>query len=183
MGRNPEDFLMEDVSPEELFISVLSISLSLLMASFALVLSAICPSLCLHLTLSDSKLCPIPMTPNGHLDPSLPLGGHLGPAGAMGPAPRLSLQPDPGLMTLDSRKSSMMSFGRMSYDQRSLVSPVVGFGGCYLLECVGGPWSEVPATLVSLVPRLGHQTVQLKTGRDHVCGIPGRSRTGPGNKE
>lgn len=64
------------------------------------------------------------MTPNGHLDPSLPLGGHLGSAGAMGPAPRLSLQPDPVLVALDSRKSSVMSLGRMSYDQRSLVSLV-----------------------------------------------------------
>ncbi|XP_051015982.1 voltage-dependent T-type calcium channel subunit alpha-1I [Acomys russatus] len=70
----------------------------------------------------DLKLCPIPMTPNGHLDPSLPLGGHLGPAGAMGTAPRLSLQPDPVLVALDSRKSSVMSLSRMSYDQRSLSS-------------------------------------------------------------
>uniref|UniRef100_A0A8C7EIS6 Voltage-dependent T-type calcium channel subunit alpha n=1 Tax=Neovison vison TaxID=452646 RepID=A0A8C7EIS6_NEOVI len=71
---------------------------------------------------ADPKLCPIPMTPNGHLDPSLPLGGHLGPAGAAAPAPRLSLQPDPVLVALGSRKSSVMSLGRMSYDQRSLSS-------------------------------------------------------------
>ncbi|KAM5289144.1 voltage-dependent T-type calcium channel subunit alpha-1I [Ctenodactylus gundi] len=70
----------------------------------------------------DLKLCPIPMTPNGHLDPSLSLGGHLGPSGAVGPAPHLSLQPDPMLVALESRKSSVMSLGRMSYDQRSLSS-------------------------------------------------------------
>ncbi|XP_005067058.2 voltage-dependent T-type calcium channel subunit alpha-1I isoform X2 [Mesocricetus auratus] len=70
----------------------------------------------------DLKLCPIPMTPNGHLDPGLPLGGHPGPTGAMGTAPRLSLQPDPVLVALDSRKSSVMSLGRISYDQRSLSS-------------------------------------------------------------
>ncbi|XP_053440941.1 voltage-dependent T-type calcium channel subunit alpha-1I isoform X1 [Nycticebus coucang] len=70
----------------------------------------------------DPKLCPVPMTPNGHLDPSLPLAGHLGPAGAVAPAPRLSLQPDPVLVALGSRKSSVMSLGRMSYDQRSLSS-------------------------------------------------------------
>uniref|UniRef100_A0A8D1BVN5 Voltage-dependent T-type calcium channel subunit alpha n=1 Tax=Sus scrofa TaxID=9823 RepID=A0A8D1BVN5_PIG len=70
----------------------------------------------------DPKLCPIPMTPNGHLDPSLPLGGRLGPAGSAASAPRLSLQPDPMLMALGSRKSSVMSLGRMSYDQRSLSS-------------------------------------------------------------
>ncbi|XP_045690899.1 voltage-dependent T-type calcium channel subunit alpha-1I isoform X1 [Phyllostomus hastatus] len=69
----------------------------------------------------DPKLCPIPLTPNGHLDPNLPLGGHLGPAGAAAPA-RLSLQPDPVLVALGSRKSSVMSLGRVSYDQRSLSS-------------------------------------------------------------
>ncbi|KAB1269462.1 Voltage-dependent T-type calcium channel subunit alpha-1I [Camelus dromedarius] len=66
----------------------------------------------------DPKLCPIPMTPNGHLDPNLPLGGHLAAASA----PRFSVQPDPVLMALDSRKSSVMSLGRVSYDQRSLSS-------------------------------------------------------------
>ncbi|KAM8777243.1 voltage-dependent T-type calcium channel subunit alpha-1I [Rhynchonycteris naso] len=69
----------------------------------------------------DSKLCPIPMTPNGHLDPNLPMGGYLGPSGAVAPA-RLSLQPDPVLVALGSRKSSVMSLGRLSYDQRSLSS-------------------------------------------------------------
>ncbi|XP_058164815.1 voltage-dependent T-type calcium channel subunit alpha-1I [Dasypus novemcinctus] len=71
---------------------------------------------------ADPKLCPIPMTPNGHLDPSLPLGGHLGPTAAAAPGPCLSLQPDPVLVALGSRKSSVMSLGRMSYDQRSLSS-------------------------------------------------------------
>nr|XP_031527702.1 LOW QUALITY PROTEIN: voltage-dependent T-type calcium channel subunit alpha-1I [Vicugna pacos] len=66
----------------------------------------------------DPKLCPVPMTPNGHLDPNLPLGGHLAAASA----PRFSVQPDPVLMALDSRKSSVMSLGRVSYDQRSLSS-------------------------------------------------------------
>lgn len=63
------------------------------------------------------------MTPNGHLDPSLPLGAHLGPFGAAAPTPRLSLQPDPVLVALGSRKNSVMSLGRVSCDQRSLVSP------------------------------------------------------------
>ncbi|XP_036862815.2 voltage-dependent T-type calcium channel subunit alpha-1I isoform X3 [Manis javanica] len=70
----------------------------------------------------DPKLCPILMTPNGHLDPNLPLDGRLGPTGAAAPAPRLSLQPDPVLVALGSRKSSVMSLGRVSYDQRSLSS-------------------------------------------------------------
>lgn len=116
-------------------------------------LSICCLSLCVHLT-PDLKLCPIPMTPNGHLDPSLPLGGHLGPSGAADPAARLSLQPDPMLMALDSRKSSVMSLGRMSYDQRSLVSPV----GCSGWVLLGG----------------GRETVWPKPGRGAIiCPIPG----------
>ncbi|XP_040842071.1 voltage-dependent T-type calcium channel subunit alpha-1I [Ochotona curzoniae] len=70
----------------------------------------------------DPKLFPLPLTPNGHLDPSLPLAGHLGPSGAAAPGPRLSLPPDPVLLALESRKSSVMSLGRLSYDQRSLSS-------------------------------------------------------------
>nr|KAF6367781.1 calcium voltage-gated channel subunit alpha1 I [Myotis myotis] len=72
-------------------------------------------------SLGDPKLYPIPLTPNGHLDLSLPLCGHLGPVGTAAPA-RLSLQPDPMLVALGSRKSSVMSLGRVSYDQRSLSS-------------------------------------------------------------
>ncbi|KAK1341634.1 hypothetical protein QTO34_018051 [Cnephaeus nilssonii] len=72
-------------------------------------------------SIGDPKLYPIPLTPNGHLDLSLPLCGHLGPAGPAAPA-RLSLQPDPMLVALGSRKSSVMSLGRVSYDQRSLSS-------------------------------------------------------------
>lgn len=86
------------------------------------------------------------MTPNGHLDPNLPLGGHLGPAGTVAPAPRLSLQPDPMLVALGSRKSSVMSLGRVSYDQRSLVSPCGAL--CMATPCWGGvegPWALVPA--------------------------------------
>ncbi|XP_045443424.1 voltage-dependent T-type calcium channel subunit alpha-1I isoform X3 [Pipistrellus kuhlii] len=83
-------------------------------------------------SLGDPKLCPIPLTPNGHLDLSLPLCGHLGPAGPAAPA-RLSLQPDPMLVALGSRKSSVMSLGRVSYDQRSLSS---SRSSCY------GPWGR-----------------------------------------
>lgn len=118
MGSDQEDFLVEEVSPEKLFCYCPCLFLHLT-ASFALV----CPSFCLYLNPPDPKLCPIPMTPNGHLDPNIPLGGHLGPTGAAASAPRLSLQPDPVLMALGSRKSSVMSLGRVSYDQRSLVSP------------------------------------------------------------
>ncbi|XP_006890168.1 PREDICTED: voltage-dependent T-type calcium channel subunit alpha-1I [Elephantulus edwardii] len=77
----------------------------------------------------DLKLCPVPMTPNGHLDPTLPLCGHLGSTGGTAPTPRLSLQPDPMLVALGSRKSSVMSLGRMSYDQRSLSSSRSSYHG------------------------------------------------------
>lgn len=124
---------------------------------------------CLHLTPPDPKLCPIPMTPNGHLDPNLPLGGHLGLAGAAAPAPRLSLQPDPMLVALGSRKSSVMSLGRASYDQRSLVSPCgVLWVATSCWVCAEGFW-EVPASSASDgYPGLGHQTVQPEPGRGDV---------------
>lgn len=119
MGSTQEDFLVEEVSPEKLFFSV-TVHVCFFISRLLLLLSAP-PSV--YLNPPDPKLCPIPMTPNGHLDPNLPLGGRLGPTGAAASAPRLSLQPDPVLMALGSRKSSVMSLGRVSYDQRSLVSP------------------------------------------------------------
>lgn len=95
------------------------------------------------------------MTPNGHLDPNLPLDGRLGPTGAAAPAPRLSLQPDPVLVALGSRKSSVMSLGRVSYDQRSLVSSS-GCSGCVLpAGCVlRGPGRSIWQSSFRLVPRL-----------------------------
>ncbi|ETE66370.1 Voltage-dependent T-type calcium channel subunit alpha-1I, partial [Ophiophagus hannah] len=57
---------------------------------------------------SDPKLCAIPMTPNGHLDPSLPCLNQPGAtAGIMNPS-RNTLQSDI-LMALESRKSSSSS--------------------------------------------------------------------------
>lgn len=71
---------------------------------------------------SDPRLCAIPMTPNGHLDPSLPSSNQPVAAGGVTSSARNSLQPDQILIALGSRKSSVMSLGRMTYDQRSLVS-------------------------------------------------------------
>ncbi|XP_070610909.1 voltage-dependent T-type calcium channel subunit alpha-1I [Erythrolamprus reginae] len=57
---------------------------------------------------SDPKLCAIPMTPNGHLDPSLPCLNQPGAtAGMMNPS-RNTLQSDI-LKALESRKNSVMS--------------------------------------------------------------------------
>ncbi|KAL4681419.1 hypothetical protein H8959_006896 [Pygathrix nigripes] len=123
----------------------------------------------------DPKLFPIPMTPNGHLDPSLPLGGHLGPAGAAGPAPRLSLQPDPMLVALASRKSSVMSLGRMSYDQRSLSSSRSSYYGPWGRS---GAWASRRSSWNSLKhkpPSAEHESL-LSTERGggaRVCEVAG----------
>ncbi|XP_075583866.1 voltage-dependent T-type calcium channel subunit alpha-1I [Pelecanus crispus] len=71
---------------------------------------------------SDPKLCAIPVTPNGHLDPSLPSSNPPVAAGGVTNSSRNSLQPDQIRVAVGSRKSSVMSLGRMTYDQRSLSS-------------------------------------------------------------
>ncbi|NXC44387.1 CAC1I protein, partial [Penelope pileata] len=71
---------------------------------------------------SDPKLCAIPVTPNGHLDPSLPSSNPPMAVGGVTNSSRNSLQPDQIRVAVGSRKSSVMSLGRMTYDQRSLVS-------------------------------------------------------------
>ncbi|XP_066214565.1 voltage-dependent T-type calcium channel subunit alpha-1I isoform X4 [Saccopteryx leptura] len=106
----------------------------------------------------DSKLCPIPMTPNGHLDPNLPLGGHLGPSAAVAPA-HLSLQPDPVLVALGSRKSSVMSLGRLSYDQRSLSSSRSSYYGPWGRS---GAWASRRSSWNSLkhkLPSVEHESL------------------------
>ncbi|XP_064011287.1 voltage-dependent T-type calcium channel subunit alpha-1I isoform X3 [Pogoniulus pusillus] len=69
---------------------------------------------------SDPKLCAIPVTPNGHLDPSLPSSNPPVAAGGVTNSSHNSLQPDQIRVAVESRKSSVMSLGRMTYDQRSL---------------------------------------------------------------
>ncbi|KAF1616371.1 UNVERIFIED_CONTAM: Voltage-dependent T-type calcium channel subunit alpha-1I, partial [Eudyptes pachyrhynchus] len=71
---------------------------------------------------SDPKLCAIPVTPNGHLDPSLPSSNPPVSAGGVTNSSRNSLQPDQIRVAVGSRKSSVMSLGRMTYDQPSLSS-------------------------------------------------------------
>uniref|UniRef100_A0A8C0F182 Calcium voltage-gated channel subunit alpha1 I n=1 Tax=Bubo bubo TaxID=30461 RepID=A0A8C0F182_BUBBB len=70
----------------------------------------------------DPKLCAIPVTPNGHLDPSLPSSNLPVAAGGVTNSSCNSLQPDQILVAVGSRKSSVMSLGRITYDQRSLSS-------------------------------------------------------------
>uniref|UniRef100_A0A670KBK5 Voltage-dependent T-type calcium channel subunit alpha n=1 Tax=Podarcis muralis TaxID=64176 RepID=A0A670KBK5_PODMU len=68
----------------------------------------------------DPKLCAIPMTPNGHLDPSLPCLNQPGAAAGIPNPSRNTLQPDQVLMALESRKSSVMSLvGEFKSSSRS----------------------------------------------------------------
>ncbi|NWX15030.1 CAC1I protein, partial [Aegotheles bennettii] len=71
---------------------------------------------------SDPKLCAVPVTPNGHLDPSLASSNPPVAAGGVTNSSRNSLQPDQIRVAVGSRKSSVISLGRMTYDQRSLSS-------------------------------------------------------------
>ncbi|NXR98472.1 CAC1I protein, partial [Oxylabes madagascariensis] len=71
---------------------------------------------------SDSKFCAIPVTPNGHLDPSLPSSNPPVISGGVTDSSCNSLQLDQIRVAVGSRKSSVMSLGRMTYDQRSLSS-------------------------------------------------------------
>ncbi|NWU90719.1 CAC1I protein, partial [Upupa epops] len=71
---------------------------------------------------SDPKLCAISVTPNGHLDPSLPSPNPPVATGGITNSSHNSLQPDQIRVAVGSRKSSVMSLGRITYDQRSLSS-------------------------------------------------------------
>ncbi|KAM4721174.1 voltage-dependent T-type calcium channel subunit alpha-1I [Rhinophrynus dorsalis] len=66
---------------------------------------------------SDPKLCAIPMTPNGHLENN-PIPSQQITAGLVNTS-RNSLQRDQVLVAVGCRKSSVMSLGRTTYDQRS----------------------------------------------------------------
>ncbi|XP_072512300.1 voltage-dependent T-type calcium channel subunit alpha-1I [Notamacropus eugenii] len=121
----------------------------------------------------DIKLCPIPMTPNGHLDPSLPLPGPLATTGGMPPGPCHSLQPDQVLIALDSRKSSVMSLGRMSYDQRSLSSSRSSYYGAWGHS---GAWASRRSSWNSLAR--GHSLKHRAPSAEHeslLSGERGRS--------
>ncbi|XP_008943736.1 PREDICTED: voltage-dependent T-type calcium channel subunit alpha-1I-like, partial [Merops nubicus] len=77
---------------------------------------------------SDPKLCAIPVTPNGHLDPSLPSSNPAVAVGGVSNPSRNSLQPDHIRVAVGSRKSSVMSLGRVTCDQRSLSSSRSSWG-------------------------------------------------------
>uniref|UniRef100_A0A6I8P7E2 Calcium voltage-gated channel subunit alpha1 I n=1 Tax=Ornithorhynchus anatinus TaxID=9258 RepID=A0A6I8P7E2_ORNAN len=123
---------------------------------------------------SDPKLCTIPMTPNGHLDPNLPLPSQPLAAGGVLPAPRNSLQPDQMLIALGSRKSSVMSLGRMSYDQRSLSSSRSSYYGAWGRSAA---WGSRRASWNSLAR--GHSLKHQPPSAEHESLLSGERRVVP----
>ncbi|XP_069509038.1 voltage-dependent T-type calcium channel subunit alpha-1I isoform X2 [Ambystoma mexicanum] len=84
---------------------------------------------------SDPKICAVPMTPNGHLDPSLP--PHPPVLTGLMNSSKTSLQRD--LVGSGSRKSSVMSLGRGNYDPRSQVASRTSHFGAWGRN---GTWSS-----------------------------------------
>ncbi|XP_075429860.1 voltage-dependent T-type calcium channel subunit alpha-1I isoform X2 [Ascaphus truei] len=76
---------------------------------------------------SDPKLCAVPMTPNGHLD-NAPIPSQQISTGVMNTS-RNSLQREQVLVAVGCRKSSVMSLGRMNYDQRSQTGSRASYWG------------------------------------------------------
>ncbi|CAH2312283.1 voltage-dependent T-type calcium channel subunit alpha-1I [Pelobates cultripes] len=66
---------------------------------------------------SDPKLCAVPMTPNGHLENNPIISQQI--CSGMMDTSRNSLQRDQMLVAVGCRKSSVMSLGRTTYDQKS----------------------------------------------------------------
>uniref|UniRef100_A0A672TQJ4 Calcium voltage-gated channel subunit alpha1 I n=1 Tax=Strigops habroptila TaxID=2489341 RepID=A0A672TQJ4_STRHB len=128
---------------------------------------------------SDPKLCAIPVTPNGHLDPSLPSSNPPVAAGGVTNSSRNSLQPDQIRVAVGSRKSSVMSLGRMTYDQRSLSgsrSSHYGAWGC------SGAWGSRRSSWNSLAR--GHSLKHKPPSAEHESLLSGeRHRVADGDPD
>ncbi|EMP41834.1 Voltage-dependent T-type calcium channel subunit alpha-1I [Chelonia mydas] len=128
---------------------------------------------------SDPRLCAIPMTPNGHLDPSLPSSNQPVAAGGVTSSARNSLQPDQILIALGSRKSSVMSLGRMTYDQRSLSSSRSSHYGAWGRS---GAWGSRRSSWNSLAR--GHSLKHKPPSAEHESLLSGeRHRVADGERE
>uniref|UniRef100_A0A669QJY1 Calcium voltage-gated channel subunit alpha1 I n=1 Tax=Phasianus colchicus TaxID=9054 RepID=A0A669QJY1_PHACC len=123
---------------------------------------------------SDPKLCAISVTPNGHLDPSLPSSNAPVAAGGVSNSSRNSLQPDQIRVAVGSRKSSVMSLGRMNYDQRSLSSSRSSHYGAWGRS---GAWGSRRSSWNSLAR--GHSLKHKPPSAEHESLLSGeRHRTG-----
>ncbi|KAM4671008.1 voltage-dependent T-type calcium channel subunit alpha-1I isoform 2-T2 [Amazona ochrocephala] len=126
---------------------------------------------------SDPKLCAIPVTPNGHLDPSLPSSNPPLAAGGVTNSSRNSLQPDH--VAVSSRKSSVMSLGRMTYDQRSLSSSRSSHYGAW--GC-SGAWGSRRSSWNSLAR--GHSLKHKPPSAEHESLLSGeRHRAADGDPD
>ncbi|XP_048784734.1 voltage-dependent T-type calcium channel subunit alpha-1I isoform X3 [Lagopus muta] len=123
---------------------------------------------------SDPKLCAISVTPNGHLDPSLPSSNAPVAAGGVSNSSRNSLQPDQIRVAVGSRKSSVMSLGRMTYDQRSLSSSRSSHYGAWGRS---GAWGSRRSSWNSLAR--GHSLKHKPPSAEHESLLSGeRHRAG-----
>ncbi|KFQ68988.1 Voltage-dependent T-type calcium channel subunit alpha-1I, partial [Phaethon lepturus] len=142
------------------------------------------PSSFLFLLLSasfhpDPKLCAIPVTPNGHLDPSLPSSNPPVAAGGVTNSSHNSLQPDQIHVAVGSRKSSVMSLGRMTYDQRSLSSSRSSHYGAWGRS---GAWGSRRSSWNSLAR--GHSLKHKLASAEHESLLSGeRHRTADGEPD
>ncbi|XP_060633075.2 voltage-dependent T-type calcium channel subunit alpha-1I isoform X3 [Anolis sagrei] len=76
----------------------------------------------------DPKLCTIPMTPNGHLDPNLPCLNQPGATAGIANPSCNALQPDKILVAHESRKSSVMSLSSFRSTHYGAWSRAGGWG-------------------------------------------------------
>ncbi|NXD33727.1 CAC1I protein, partial [Copsychus sechellarum] len=117
---------------------------------------------------SDPKLCAIPVTPNGHLDPSLPSSNAPVASGGVTNSSRNSLQLDQIRVAVGSRKSSVMSLGRMTYDQRSLSSSRSSHYGAWSRS---GAWGSRRSSWNSLAR--GHSLKHKPPSAEHESLLSG----------
>ncbi|XP_017683200.1 PREDICTED: voltage-dependent T-type calcium channel subunit alpha-1I isoform X2 [Lepidothrix coronata] len=118
----------------------------------------------------DPKLCAIPVTPNGHLDPSLPSSNPPVAAGGVTNSSHNSLQLDQILVAVGSRKSSVMSLGRMTHDQRSLSSSRSSHYGAWGRS---GAWGSRRSSWNSLAR--GHSLKHKHPSAEHESLLPGET--------
>ncbi|XP_027535996.1 voltage-dependent T-type calcium channel subunit alpha-1I isoform X2 [Neopelma chrysocephalum] len=118
----------------------------------------------------DPKLCAIPVTPNGHLDPSLPSSNPPVAAGGVTNSSRNSLQLDQIFVAVGSRKSSVMSLGRMTHDQRSLSSSRSSHYGAWGRS---GAWGSRRSSWNSLAR--GHSLKHKHPSAEHESLLPGET--------
>ncbi|NXD00667.1 CAC1I protein, partial [Certhia familiaris] len=122
---------------------------------------------------SDPKLCAIPVTPNGHLDPSLPSSNPPVASGGVTNSSRNSLQLDQIRVAVGSRKSSVMSLGRMTYDQRSLSSSRSSHYGAWSRS---GAWGSRRSSWNSLAR--GHSLKHKPPSAEHESLLSGETHKG-----